>query len=89
MSEEAAVRAALSSPERRFVVRPWAALAAACVVGGMLFGTWMAHPQHDECVTFACLWEAQADIPWTEEELDMLDEWESDHDNLLFDSTLF
>ena len=88
-SEEAAVREALPSSKRRISLRPWAALAAACLVGGMLVGTWMPELQHDECVTFACLWEAQADIPWTEEELDMLDEWETDYDNLLFDSTLF
>ncbi len=88
-SEEASVRAALPSSKRRFVMRPWAALAAACVVGGMLIGTWGAQRQHDACVTFACLWEAQADIPWTEDELDMLEEWESGYDDLLFDSTSF
>lgn len=88
-SEEAAVREALPSSKRRIPLRPWAALAAACLVGGMLFGTWMAPRQHDECVTFACLWEAQANTPWTEDELDMLEEWESGYDDLLFDSTSF
>jgi hypothetical protein len=55
----------------------------------MLVGTWMPELQHDECVTFACLWESQAQIPLTEDELEILEQWESGYDELVFDSTSF
>jgi hypothetical protein len=88
-AEEAAVQEALARTGRRVSLYPWGFAAAACLAGATLLGTWMSAPDTQECVTFACLWESQAELPLTEDELDMLDRWESGYDDLLFDSTSF
>ena len=88
-AEEAAVQEALPRVGRRISLYPWGLVAAACLVGAVLLGTWMSAPDTQECVTFACLWESQADLPLTEDELEVLDRWESGYDDLLFDATSF
>lgn len=88
-AEEAAVQEALPRTGRRISLYPWGLVAAACLVGAALLGTWMSAPRTQQCVTFACLWESQADLPLTEDELEVLDRWESGYDDVLFDATSF
>ena len=86
---EAAVEEALLDRSRRMPFHPWGMAAAACLAGAALLGTWFFAPDIQECATFACLWESQAELPLTEDELELLDSWESGYDDLLFDSTSF
>ena len=88
-AEEAAVQEALPRTGRRISLYPWGLAAAACLAAATLLGTWMSAPRTQECVTFACLWESQAQIPLTADELEVLEQWESGYDDLLFDSTSF
>ena len=88
-AEEAAVQEALPHTGRRVSLYTWGLVAAACLAGAALIGTWMRASDTQECVTFACLWESQAQIPLTADELEVLEQWESGYDDLLFDSTSF
>lgn len=92
-AEEAAVEKAQQRMKhhvpRHRRIDPWQSLAAACVIGAAIVGLWhFATPTH-ECVTFACLWDAQTDLPLTPDELDMLDRWETGYDDIMFTSTSF
>jgi len=88
-AEEAAIQEARIRPRRRLPFYPWGMVAAACLAGSALLGTWIFPHDTLECVTFACLWESQAELPLTEDELEVLDRWESGYDDFLFDSNSF
>ena len=92
-AEEAAVEKARHR-KKRHVPRhrrmdPWKSLAAACVIAVSIGGLWHFATPAQECVTFACLWEAHTDLPLTSDELHLLDRWETGYDDIMFTSTSF
>lgn len=88
-SEESAVAAALGASKPRILNSHRVLALAACLVGGALIWSWISPAKADGCVTFACLWESQADIPFTEDELLELDRWQWGDDDPFYDSTSF
>lgn len=61
-----------------------AAAAAAAVLLGWGIAEFATSKPQEICVTFACLWDKQQDKPLTEDELMILDRWESGYDEDLF-----
>lgn len=61
-----------------------ASAAAAAVLLGWGIAEFATTKNQDPCVTFACLWDKQQDLPLTEDELMILDRWESGYDEDLF-----
>ena len=83
-SEHKTVLSSRRSLEFKVTSRRWMHALAACLVGGILIWGWSESNENTACITFACIWEAQADVPLTSDELRILEQWESGHDDLTF-----
>ena len=51
--------------------------AAACIILALSAAAWLGTSE-EHCASFACLWETHQNTPLTEQELDLLEAWESD-----------
>ncbi len=56
---------------------------AACILVALSVAAWLGASE-EPCASFACLWETEQNTPLTEQELDLLESWESDNDESLF-----
>ena len=88
-NEQKAIASSRSSLVLVMKSRPWMQALAACLVGGVLVWGWSTRAEDKTCVTFACLLDAQAEVPLTNDELQILEQWESSYDDMMFDPISF